>query len=899
MSRAPSLLVCLVCALVAAGEEPVTITVSSIPTEREMAALVHVRATYEVIKAFERRHPDIRVRGFEGLRLDENTAAGESTMLLAIAGGTAPDIIVGSFRQARNYIEQGFFLPLDDYLDPAAQKASQDIPERMWTIVESGGRLHGLVDSYYLLMLIYRRDLFEEVGLDPDRPPRTWEELYRFSQRLTLPGKKLAREEGFLQPVGQKGFTLMKGILGGWMYTNFVWQAGGDMVRKVKHCPACGGEAAVPKEKDFISCPDCGTRYDNPAAFRWVATFDDAAGVRALQFYRQLAQSIWKRCPACAAENDAPHADCPTCGEAVYAESDADRVVCPVDGTAIPLPAEMRPWRCRKCGARLDYEELIDDGVARVEVSGEFVLGHALARGEVAMLIGPGISGEFVQAIRQAGLRSDQIGIATLPAGPSGRSVNLSGGTILGVNATQRDETVRRAAVRFVQFAVSEEAHRIRTRVYVESGWWQMATPNDLRRFGYEELYAQIPEHLRTAFDEIEANARLEPYNEKYQHVQTNLLAVPIDEALLRRSADPRALLRACANDINTRLFGSVPLEVMQRRRTIATVLVLAVAAVVLVAFARTMRVLARTYAVQRVGGLSLTAKQRSVAWLLMLPALASVFLWQYVPLLRGTAIAFLDYRIVGDSAFVWLDNFIRAFCNPEFYNVMLVSLYYVFLSLTLGFVAPIVLAIVLTEIPYGKIFFRTIYFLPMVTTGIIIMMIWRVIFDPSEHGVLNRLLLALGLEKQLWLGDTNLAMLCVVLVGMWAGTGPGCIIYLAALKCVPEELYESADLDGASILRKVRYVTLPTLLPLILINFLGAFIGAFHAMQNVFVLTGGGPSNATRVIGIDIFYQAFLFLDLGYATALAWILGSLLIGFTLYQLRILKQVDFRTAGEA
>jgi len=95
----------------------------------------------------------------------------------------------------------------------------------------------------------------------------------------------------------------------------------------------------------------------------------------------------------------------------------------------------------------------------------------------------------------------------------------------------------------------------------------------------------------------------------------------------------------------------------------------------------------------------------------------------------------------------------------------------------------------------------------------------------------------------------------------------------------------------------KVRSVTIPTLLPLILINFLGAFIGAFHAMQNIFVLTGGGPANRTRVIGIDIFYQAFLFLDLGYATALAWILGSLLIGFTLYQLRILKHVDFRAAG--
>lgn len=881
------------------ADVPLTITLSEIPTERAMAVQIHARANHEIIKAFERDNPDVRVRGFEGLRLDENTSAGESSMLLAIAGGTAPDVIVGTFRLARNYIDQGFFLPLNDYLDAAAEKAHSPIPSHMWPIVEHDNRLYGLIDSYYVLMLIYRRDLFEEEGLDPDRPPRTWEELYAFAQCLSRPNKKLSREEGFLRPVGQRGFALMKGILGGWMFTNFVWQAGGDMVMQEKHCPACGKAHRLPKEETFVTCPYCGSPYRSPQSVRWVAVFDDQAGVEALQFYRRLAHAVWRRCPACDTPNDAPHARCPRCGEWVYTDQPGTETRCPVDNTTISIP-QANDWRCVRCASPLVFDaQLIKDGVARVETSGEFVLGHALARGEVAMLIGPGITGDFVQALRQAGLRSEQIGIATLPAGPGGRSVNLSGGTILGVNATQRDEAKRRAAVRFIRFAASDEARRIRTRVFVESGWWQMATPDELLRFGYRELYEQIPRHLREAFADIYAHSRIEPFNEKYQHVQTTLLAVPLDEALQNRRADPRRLLAICVQDINTRLFGSVPPQVLQRRRTVATVVVLVVAVVVGIAFVRTMRQLARTYALARTGGPSLSARQHVVAWLLLSPALASVFLWQYVPLARGTVIAFLDYRIAGESQFVWLDNFIRAFTNPEFYRVMLTSVYYVLLSLSVGFVAPIVLGILLTEIPRCKVLLRTIYFLPMVTTGIVIMMLWRVLFDPSEYGVLNQLLRVFGVERQSWLHDSRLAMFCVVLVGLWAGTGPGCIIYLAALKCVPEELYESADLDGASVWGKIRHITLPTLLPLILINFLGAFIGAFQAMQNIFVLTGGGPANSTRVIGIDIFYHAFLFLDLGYATALAWILGSLLVGFTLYQLRILRQVDFRTASAA
>ena len=138
--------------------------------------------------------------------------------------------------------------------------------------------------------------------------------------------------------------------------------------------------------------------------------------------------------------------------------------------------------------------------------------------------------------------------------------------------------------------------------------------------------------------------------------------------------------------------------------------------------------------------------------------------------------------------------------------------------------------------------------------------------------------------------------MACVILPGIWGGVGAGAILYLAALKNVPDALYEAAAIDGASAWQKIRHVTFPTLKVLIIINFVGAFIGAFHATERILVMTNGGPLLATHVLGLEIFHNAFIYLKFGYATAVAWILGSGLVGFTLYQLQIIRRVRFTTA---
>ncbi|NCO35086.1 MAG: sugar ABC transporter permease [Armatimonadetes bacterium] len=148
--------------------------------------------------------------------------------------------------------------------------------------------------------------------------------------------------------------------------------------------------------------------------------------------------------------------------------------------------------------------------------------------------------------------------------------------------------------------------------------------------------------------------------------------------------------------------------------------------------------------------------------------------------------------------------------------------------------------------------------------------------------------------ERQDWLGDPKWAIPAVILPSVWAGAGIGSLIYLAALKGVDDELYEAAELDGAALLHKVRFIAIPTLLPLIIINFVGAFIGTFHSMGNIFVMTGGGPGDETMVLSLAIWYQAFAFLNFSTATAMAWVLGLMLIGFTAFQLNMLQKVEFR-----
>jgi multiple sugar transport system permease protein len=295
-----------------------------------------------------------------------------------------------------------------------------------------------------------------------------------------------------------------------------------------------------------------------------------------------------------------------------------------------------------------------------------------------------------------------------------------------------------------------------------------------------------------------------------------------------------------------------------------------------------------------------------------LFPAVGTIGLWHYFPLLRGLVIAFQDYGIQRGARWVGFDNFIGVFTQPLFYQSLWNSFVYVGLTLLIGFFLPIFLALSLNEIPRFKVLFRTIFYLPAMTSSIVIAFVWRQFYDKSPNGLLNTLVAPLienifnPMLKMFghsgwptafdWLGDPSLAIFAVVIPGIWAGAGPGSILYLAALKNISPDRYEAADLDGATWVQKIKFITLPGLKPLILINLLGVFIAGFKAMENIFVLTQGGPLNSTRTIGLEVWQNAFMYLKFGYATAAAWVMGSILVGFTLIQIRSLLKMRFSTA---
>ena len=358
-------------------------------------------------------------------------------------------------------------------------------------------------------------------------------------------------------------------------------------------------------------------------------------------------------------------------------------------------------------------------------------------------------------------------------------------------------------------------------------------------------------------------------------------------------------------------MIGRVPPEKMRFRRRVAAVVVVGMALAFFFVFRRVMRTFAAAVPRDPAGGSRRGDSGRGAAYLLLLPALLSLAVWSYWPLARGTAMAFQDYNVRGYSQWVGLDNFANVLFSGEFWHAMLVSLEYAALYLGLGFVAPIVLALLLSEVPRGKILYRTIYYLPAVLSGVVVIFLWKGFYGP--YGALNQMIngcvhavnYVFGTSypdlAKAWLSEPKAALLLCLLPTIWAGMGPGCLVYLAALKTVPEDLYEAAELEGAGLFGKIRHVALPGIRSLILINFVGAAIGAMKSGgEFVLAMTGGGPYTpygATEVVGLHIFWEAFGYLRFGPATAMAWVLGSMLIGFTVLQLQRLSRMEFKAGA--
>lgn len=817
-------------------------------------------------------HVEIALESFTGIRVE-----GVESDLLAIAGGMAPDVLYVNFRKSDQYIQNSFLQPLDEYFHTLTPREIDDrIHPKLWPVIQRKGpdgntHIWALpYDGALGKVLLYRKDLFDEYHLPHPTPDWTWNDLLNAARALTHPEK------------GLYGLFLQRGKQESWYWLTFLWSAGGDVMRY------------------------------NPETDQWHCTFDSPEAAAALDFYTRLCAEKW---------TDAQ-------GEIRRGYSARD-----------VLQASTK-WN----------------------------------RGEIGMMFA------YIDEKVFADINPEVTGMVPVPMGPTGLRGGELNSKMMALFSGIRERAIRDAAWEYMRFYDSPSALACKTSILVDSGLGPFINPKYLEQFGYPELLRLAPPHFQETFRTAIETGKPEPYG-KNSNVAYELMTLPLaraeqlalHDALPADPAQRLALLQGLLSDACARanevMMGLRTPEERRLRRLCAAAALIGMA---IIAFFSIRRII-RQFTPPATGKLPFSFRRHLLryAWsyILLLPAVLTIIVWKYLPLFQGAGMAFYDYRLIGPSTFVGLDHFGDVLFDGFWWRSVLNAFRYSFLVIALTFFPPVILALLLHEIPMGRRLFRLTYYLPAVISGLVTMILWKQFYEPSEHGTLNALLrhipsltylvLALGVlviafrlrarlrrhglfgaanvtagaglllaytclrpvlpewfpigeplraslahlparllcgtsEPVRWLSNPGTAMLSCVIPMVWAGMGPGCLIYLAALKGIPEEFYEAADMDGAGPLDKVLFIVMPHMKMLLLINFVGAFISSWYAAAgNILVMTGGAAD--TEVAGLHIWYKAFTFLQFGPATAMAWMLGFILIGFTVQQLTMLSKVEYKS----
>lgn len=278
-----------------------------------------------------------------------------------------------------------------------------------------------------------------------------------------------------------------------------------------------------------------------------------------------------------------------------------------------------------------------------------------------------------------------------------------------------------------------------------------------------------------------------------------------------------------------------------------------------------------------------LTNERRN--WLLGMlfisPWLIGFLLFTVVPLLSSLYYSFTFYDLLRAPRWIGLENYIEIFTrDPEIKNVAYNTLYYVGFSVPLGLITAFLMANLLNTKIVGRSFFRAIFFIPSIIPAVVIAMVWGFLLN-TQYGAINSTLTALNLPVIPFLTKPELAKPSLILIHMWA-QGTTIVIFLATLQDVPRSLYEAAIVDGANAWQKFWHVTVPMCTPVILYNLIMGLIYGFQDFTLPYLLTNGGPNRATEFFSLHLYRNAFLFLRMGKASALAWIMFVLIVALTI-----------------
>lgn len=277
---------------------------------------------------------------------------------------------------------------------------------------------------------------------------------------------------------------------------------------------------------------------------------------------------------------------------------------------------------------------------------------------------------------------------------------------------------------------------------------------------------------------------------------------------------------------------------------------------------------------------LTQSRKEAIDCYVFMSPAILGMLIFTLGPIVFSAYISFTEYDILGSPIWIGIDNYVQLFNDPLFWHSLKITVTYSVVSVPLGLVVSLALAMLLNQHLKGIYLFRTIYYLPAVISGVAVSLLWKWIFNP-DFGLMNWFLRLIGIEGPKWLFDESWALSAIIIMSLW-GVGGGMLIYLAGLQGIPTELYEAAEIDGATWWRRFVNVTIPMLSPVIFFNLVMGIIGSLQIFTEGYVMTGGGPNNSTLFSVLYLYRNAFDYLQMGYASAFAWVLFLIILLLTL-----------------
>jgi multiple sugar transport system permease protein len=277
-------------------------------------------------------------------------------------------------------------------------------------------------------------------------------------------------------------------------------------------------------------------------------------------------------------------------------------------------------------------------------------------------------------------------------------------------------------------------------------------------------------------------------------------------------------------------------------------------------------------------------ARRSLIGYVFISPFILGFLFWFLIPMSTSAWMVFQDWNMMTPPKFIFLENFWSIFYDDLFWQSLKVTTIYSFVSVPLGMALSFAVALLLNIKVRGISVFRTLFYMPMVVPSVANAVLWAWMLN-TDFGLINLLLRSLGFPKVRWLVDPNLALPSLIMVSLW-GLGGAMVIYLAGLQGIPEMYYEAAEIDGAGRLAKLRYVTLPLMSPVIFFNLVMGVIGSFQVFAAGYLVTGGGPDNATLFYVLHLYRVGFKYFRMGEASALAWILFLIIVLMVIFVFR-------------